>query len=91
MALILSPSANTSGLLAGYRVYRDGTQIAATPNTNYKDTEINPGDTHVYWVEEGGIWRCAKEFPCTPAQVTPWAESTSEDDAMLRVRASRIA
>jgi hypothetical protein len=33
-----------------YRVYRDGTQIAATENTNYKDQAITPGDTHVYWV-----------------------------------------
>jgi hypothetical protein len=33
-----------------YRVYRDGTKIAATTNTNYKDQAITPGDTHVYWI-----------------------------------------
>ena len=39
----------TSGV-AGYKVYRNGTQIATTSNTNYSDTGLLPSTTYTYTV-----------------------------------------
>ncbi|MFT3917145.1 MAG: GDSL-type esterase/lipase family protein [Anaeromyxobacteraceae bacterium] len=36
--------------VAGYRVYRDGTQVATTAATTFVDTALAPATTHVYGV-----------------------------------------
>jgi hypothetical protein len=41
---------NTESDLAGYKIYRDNTQIATTSNTFYQDTGLSPLTTYVYTV-----------------------------------------
>jgi len=36
--------------VTGYRIYRDGTQIANTVNTTYQDTGLSPSTTYTYTV-----------------------------------------
>jgi chitodextrinase len=47
----LSWSASTDNVaVAGYKIYRNGTQIAITSNTNYSDTGLSPSTTYTYSV-----------------------------------------
>jgi cellulose 1,4-beta-cellobiosidase len=49
VAIYWSPSTDNVGV-AGYYVFRDGTQIARTALPNYFDTGLSPGTSHVYVV-----------------------------------------
>ncbi|HEY4519221.1 MAG TPA: thrombospondin type-1 domain-containing protein [Candidatus Paceibacterota bacterium] len=47
----LSWTASTDNIgVAGYRVYRDGTQVADTTTTSYSDTGLTPSTTYNYYV-----------------------------------------
>lgn len=37
--------------VAGYRVFRNGSQVGTTPNTTYTDTGLSPSSTYVYTIE----------------------------------------
>lgn len=37
--------------ISGYRLFRNGTQLAVTSTTNYKDSGLTPSTTYVYLVE----------------------------------------
>ncbi|OGY22068.1 MAG: hypothetical protein A2113_02560 [Candidatus Woykebacteria bacterium GWA1_44_8] len=37
--------------LAGYRVYRDGAQVATTTSTSYSDSSLTPSTTYSYYVK----------------------------------------
>lgn len=45
-----SSTDNGGSGIAGYAVYRDGTFIASTSQTNFTDTNLKPGTSHVYTV-----------------------------------------
>ncbi len=49
-AVDLAWTASISADVAGYRVYRDGAQIADQPGTTYSDTGLAEGAVHVYSV-----------------------------------------
>jgi len=47
----LSWTASTDNVgVTGYRIYRDGSQIATTANTSYSDTGLSPSTTYTYRV-----------------------------------------
>jgi hypothetical protein len=46
-----SPSTDTGGSgLAGYKIYRGGSQIATRTTTSYSDSSLTYGTTYTYWV-----------------------------------------
>jgi chitodextrinase len=50
-AIALSWTASTDDIgVSGYRVYRDGSEIAPVTTTSYNDTSLQPNTTHTYTV-----------------------------------------
>jgi chitodextrinase len=49
MAISWTASTDNVGV-TGYKVYRNGTQVATTTTTNYSDTDLVPGTTYTYKV-----------------------------------------
>jgi chitodextrinase len=43
-------STDDSGVVAGYKILRDGTQIGTSSGTSYKDLSVVPGTTYTYTV-----------------------------------------
>ena len=49
--IVLSWNASTDNVgVTGYRIYRDGTQVANTASTTYQDTGLSPSTTYTYTV-----------------------------------------
>jgi hypothetical protein len=79
---------------AGYRVYRDGAQVADQPGTSYEDRPLQPGTTHTYAVSSvsGGV-ESALSMPVIattqdPADTTPPTQPGAI--AVLDVTASSV-
>ena len=50
-AVIVTWSASTDNIaVAGYRIYRDGTQVGFSPTTSFEDTKVEAGASYVYEV-----------------------------------------
>ena len=69
----LSWSASTSAVgIAGYRVFRNGSQVAQATNTNYTDSGLANGTTYTYTVEALDA-SGAVSAPSTAVSATPVA------------------
>jgi len=88
--LTWNPSSDNVGV-AGYNVFRDGTQVGTTITPNYQDTGLTGGATHTYSVEAfdlGGnvsvpslsvnVTTRDNTPPSVPQNVTPIADSSEK-------------
>jgi hypothetical protein len=73
----LSWSASTDNVeVAGYRVYRNNSQIATTQATSYSDTAVSPGTTYTYAV---AAYDAAGNISNKSASVSATSQSPSPD------------
>jgi chitodextrinase len=88
-----SASADPETGVAGYRVYRDGNEIATTTQTSYEDTGLSPATSYAYRVQavngqglESGLSNQATATtqdgspPTTPTNLAATAVSTDRID-----------
>jgi chitodextrinase len=75
VALSWTASTESGGTVAGYRVYRNGTQIAQIMGTNYTDSGLTDGTTYSYYVRAydtaGNLSPASSTVSAMPVDTTP--------------------
>ncbi len=87
----LSWNASTDNVgVTGYKVYRNGTQVATTTTTSYQDTGLAPGTTYSYSV---AAYDAAgnTSAPVTAINVTTLAPDTTPPSAPANLNATPVS
>ena len=80
--LTWSPAAGPNGV-AGYVVFRDGSQIATPSGTTYSDTELTPSTTYTYMVSAfDSSGNSSIDSSSTTATTLPGASSTTSSSTL---------
>lgn len=89
VVLVWNASSDSCAAVAGYRIYRNGTQIATSAGTSYTDTTVAGGTTYTYTVaayDSTGANASSQSSPLsvtTPASIFQITNSTGQSLSSL--------
>ena len=80
--------------VAGYQVFRDGSQVATTPDTNYSDVGLLASTTYSYTIRAfdaaGNVSSSSLSVATTTFAVTPSSTPTSTEDTRSRTNSTLL-